>query len=204
MHEDHSSEDQGNPPSPAEPAEFSPRTPEVHPGPGRLSSRHWTSIAKDTITHQTIGGMVPSEIARFHSVDVADIHRLLNTKDMKDRLAGRRAELMEASTRIMFKWMLHADRLADDQVKDALDPSSPNQYKARTYILDQVSPKRTISQQQVDVHHHATYEIMLGLKDVLTEIRSAVPNDPSNGGFKLLDGKTALPPVDIELDDADL
>lgn len=169
--------------------------------PNAPTRRRLPNTTKDTIAQQLVMGAPYSEIAALHHLDLTYVHQMVRSDDMKDRVAARRQQLMDASSRVMFKFLLHADRLAEDQVNCALVPG-PDQYKARTWILDRVAPARSVSQQQVDVNIHASHEVMVGLRDTLREVNQAL-GKPKSGlsDVRLLDGKTALPPVDYEMDE---
>lgn len=165
-----------------------------------------THEARKTIAHQIVMGMSYSEIAALHKLDPSQVHNMARAQDMQQLIQEQRTYLMESSSRIMFKFLMHADQLADDQIADASNRGSPNNYKARTWILDRVSPQRHVSQQQVDINHNITHEVMLGLADAIKEVGQVLPGSKGNGktdGIALLDGKTALPPVDYDLEDAE-
>jgi hypothetical protein len=176
--------------------------------PGNRSSsaapaprRRFSKEAKKTVAHQVVMGMAYSEIASLHNADPQQINAMVRTDEMRDLIAEQRTRLLDSGSRIMFKFMMHADRLAEDQVNDALG-SGPNHYKARTWILERVAPARSVSQQQVEVNHHITHEVMVGLGDALKEVNKAVAGrtGTGTGGIALLDGKSALPPADYDMD----
>jgi hypothetical protein len=165
-------------------------------------SRRFNPSSREVIANQLVTGTPHSEIASLHNCDVADISKLARSRDMKDRVERRRTQLLESSSKIMFKWLLHADRLADDQLKCALS-SGPDQYRARTWILDRVSPSRSVNQQQVEINHNINHEVMVGINEAIREVNKAIPTEalPEMSEGTLLDGSTALPPLDYAMDE---
>src|SRR3990172_10407786 len=100
----------------------------------------------------------------------------------------------------MFRFVFHADTLAQQQLDCALTPN-PDQYRARTWILERIVPQRSVSQSQVDVNLNVNHEIMLGLKDALVETAKVLDLRPTTPSITLLDGKSAMPQVDYDLGD---
>jgi len=159
-----------------------------------------TNLAKDTIAEQAAMGMGPSELARLHQRDPAQISALLRTTWMQERIAAKKEHILSANSRVMFRFLLHADSLAQAQLDCALTPN-PDQYRARTWILERIVPQRSVSQSQVDVSLNINHEIMLGLKDALVETAKVLDLRPATPSITLLDGKSAMPRVDYDLGD---
>ena len=167
-----------------------------------VSARHapLTNLAKDAIAEQAAMGMGPSELARLHQRDPGQISQLLRTTWMQERIAAKKEHILSANSRVMFRFLLHADTLAQQQLDCALTPN-PDQYRARTWILERIVPQRSVSQQQVDVNLNVNHEIMLGLKDALVETAKVLDLRPTTPSITLLDGKSAMPQVDYDLGD---
>ena len=177
--------------------------PPVQEAPGLpppRSARGLTALARDTIATQLVSGLTYSEIARLHNLTPEQVKSLAGTANMQTAIEERREHMMAAGSRLMFKWLLHADRLADDQLTCALTPG-PDQYRARTWILEKVSPTRHVSQSEVTVNHNVHHEVMVGLKDALVETAKVLEIRPDQSGIALLEGKSAMPPVDFAMDD---
>jgi hypothetical protein len=147
--------------------------------------------------------MPPSEIAALHNQSVARISALLRSDDLKKRIADKRAHLLEGASRVMFKFLLHAEELAEAQVTDALDRSNRNHYAARTWILERVAPARSTSHSTVDVNHHVHHEVLVGLKQALDDTNVVLQQRPNGNGMVLLDGRSAMPPTEYDLGDED-
>lgn len=160
-----------------------------------------TESTRDTIAEQSLMGMPPSEIATLHGQPVARISALLRTDDLKKRMADKRAHLLEGASRVMFKFLLHAEQLAQDQVDDARNRENRNHYAARTWILERVAPARSTSHSTVDVNHHVHHEVLVGLKQALDDTNLVLAGRPNGSGVVLLDGHSAMPPADYDLGD---
>ena len=154
-----------------------------------------TDATKDTVADHVLMGTGVGELARQLGYTPAGLRNLINSEDVQQRIASRRARLMEAGSRAYFRFLMNADRLAQDQLTEALDPGSHNQYRARTWILECIMPKRTASQADVNVSLAINHEVVVGLRDALTATAKVL--DAEHIGYPvLLEGKKALPPID--------
>jgi hypothetical protein len=156
--------------------------------------RSLTPQLRDTLADQAILGMGSAELAELHQVDVAKMRRWLSADSVRQRVEERRERLLAMASRAHFRFLMVADDLARAQVNEALDPSSPNQYKARTYILDRVLPTRHA------VGGEQTINVQIN-NQVLGELAAAVQGANSarlggtSGSPMLIAGKDALPPI---------
>lgn len=169
---------------------------------GGVGRRHppITERCKDQLAEQYLLGMPISEMAHLHGFDPKRVSQLFRSDEMKERVSLKRAHLLEGNNKVMFKFLLHADTLAQAQVDCALT-AGPDQYKARTWILERIAPARSTSQSQVDVNVNVNHEVMVGLRDALTETAKVLELRPTIGGIALLDGKSAMPPSNYEMED---
>lgn len=190
------------PPLAGEPGEgFTPSTPDqAEAGQGEAGVQ-LTALARDAIAEQAAMGLLPSEIARHHQLPVDRISRLLRRPSMKELVDRKRQHLLEAGGRVMFRFLLHADTLAQAQLECAFSPG-PDQFKARTWILERIVPNRSVQQQQVDVNLAVHHEVLVGIKSALEKSSKLLDVKPSKAteGIKLIEGKDALPPLEPTTD----
>jgi hypothetical protein len=155
------------------------------------------SDLKDLIANQAAGGITTRELADLHEYSYEGMRRLLATDDMQARIAEQRTSLMQAGSRAMFRMLLYSDELMAAQVNDALG-AGPNQYKARTWILERIIPQRTSSSTDVNVNVAIQQEVFGGLTEALRELRTVNigGNDVLPEAPRLVDGADALPSLD--------
>lgn len=163
-------------------------------GPRRL----YTERCRQQLAEQYLLGMPITEMAAVHGEDPKRISKLFRTKEMQSMIEQRRGELLQAGAQVMFKFLLHADTLAQQQLDCALS-QGPDQYKARTWILERIAPARSTSQSSVDVNVNVHAEVMGQLAMALQETAKVLNVTPSTGGIALLDGKNAMPPSSYEM-----
>lgn len=128
------------------------------------------------MANQQLKQLIAGELAAGHSVvEIAERHgysprgmaRLCRTKEVQGLVEAEQARLLQASDRIMFRFLLHADALAQGMVEDATNPSSPRQMDARKYILDRILPSRSTSQGGVNVNLAITKELVKDLSEAM-------------------------------------
>lgn len=159
-----------------------------------------TERCKDQLAEQHLLGMPISEMAHLHGFDPKRVSYLFRSDEMKARIDAKRAHLLDGTNKVMFKFLLHAETLAQAQVDCALT-DGPDQYKARTWILERIAPARSTSHSQMDVNVNVNHEVMVGLRDALTETAKVLELRPTTSGISLLDGKSAMPPSNYEMGD---
>ena len=152
-----------------------------------------TSELKDLIAQQAALGTGTSDLAEQHSYSPSGIRALLSTDDMKERVKAAQDRLLGEGQQAMYMFLLHAKELAAAQLGEALDPSSPNSFKARTWLLEQIMPQRKGSgSQDVNVHLDIHQDVIVGLTHAAREV-SAVLSMKHEGHPVILPGKAALP-----------
>ena len=159
-----------------------------------------TEKSKDQMAQQHVLGMPISEIANLHGFEARRVSALFRTQEMQDRVEAKRVHLMDGANKVMFKFLLHAEGLAQAQVDCALSPG-PDQYRARTWILERIAPARSTSQANLDVNVSVNHEVMVGLRDALKETAKVLELRPTTEGISLLDGRSAMPPSSYDMGD---
>jgi anion-transporting ArsA/GET3 family ATPase len=156
--------------------------------------RPLTKELRETIADQVFLGMSTLEIARLHTLDPSYVRRQLATAVVKRRVNQRREQVMAQAGRAYFRFLMVADQLAEAQVREALDPTSPNQYRARVYILDQVLPKRSITAGETTTNIQVNTQVLTELRDAVQGAQRARELEV-HGAPSLIPGKQALPPI---------
>ena len=156
---------------------------------------HATDATLETIADQVLLGAGTGELAEALGYSPGGMRRLIQSPAIQDRLGKRRQHLLEAGARQFFRFLMNADRLAQDQLRDALDPGSKDNYKARTWILERIMPQRQQQSGEVNVALAINNEVMVQLGEALKATSSSLAG-AHTGTPVLLEGKKALPPVD--------
>jgi hypothetical protein len=131
-----------------------------------------TAELKRLVAWELAAGHSISELAERHSYTPRGMSKLCRSPEVQKLVEEEQARVMAAGERTLFKFMLHADALAQGMVDDALNASSPRQMEARKYILDRIVPTRSTQQAGVNLNLQITREVvrelgeaMKGLKD---------------------------------------
>lgn len=158
-----------------------------------------TERTRDQLAHQYALGVPISEMAELHGLEARKLSALFRSDEMKALVQAKQTELVAGANKVMFKFLLHAEQLAQAQVDCALQPG-PDQYKARTWILERIAPARSTSQSSLDVNVNVNAEVMHGLTLALKETAKVLEVRPTTDGIALLDGKAAMPPSNYQMD----
>lgn len=166
---------------------------------GCVFVRPITQQLREVIAQQHFMGFGTAEIASLHQLEPTRVRSILASDKVKRIIAERKAATMAAASRSFTRFLMVADQLAEAQVRDALDPNSPNNYKARVYILDKVMPQRSAIAGDTNVNIQMNAAVVTQLSEAVEAARVA-REAGANGSPVLVAGKKALPPIDIEAD----
>lgn len=158
-----------------------------------------TNDLKETLAGQLVNGLTSTELAELHGVEVQKMRKWLASEGVQERATEKRERVIAKAAQAHMRFLMVADQLAKDQVQEALDPSSPNQYKARTYILDRVLPQRTTSTGE----HSINIQINNGvIRDLAAAVEGAsrARLGSVSGAPSLIAGKDALPPIGAQVE----
>lgn len=148
---------------------------------------------KHLIAQQAAAGLSCAELARAHEYTYEGMRELLATPDLQQAVEREREVFVAAGTRAMFRFLMHLDQLVDAQLADAMDRNNPNNYKARTWILERVLPQqKDRSPAELNVNLGITQEVAIGLSTAIENINRVNETMPM-GQVRLIAGKDALP-----------
>jgi hypothetical protein len=152
---------------------------------------------KALVAQQAATGVSTAELARTHEYSYEGMRRLLATEEMQELVRQEQEQFAAAGTRAMFRYLMHADALVEAQIADALDRNNPNHYRARTYILDRITPNpKEQGGRELNVNLAINQEVAVGLTSALEGIREV--SDQPRGTVRLIEGKDALPKLSGE------
>lgn len=156
---------------------------------------------KDTdkvlIAQYAAASYTTGEIATLFKYTFAEVQRHLARKSVQVTVESETNQLLETARRGFGRWLLHADKLYQDQLDDALNDKCPHHYDARKYILGHLAAQRQSVVATVDVNLNMSNEVMAGLTAALKGAGAALQGEVV-GNTGLLAGKEAMPSVNVD------
>ena len=153
---------------------------------------------KATIADQLLQGYGITELAEQYGYSYEGMRRLARSEEVAELMKDRQAKVADAGGQAMFTFLLNARVLSEMHLRTALDGMHPDSYRARSWILDRIIPKRDApSSGDLAVQVNINSEVINGLTTALRVVGTAMGT--STGTPVMVEGKNALPSIDVKM-----